>query len=163
MPDKPSALHRLISILADARTPKPIPFFGRCDIDALFGLKRRQAINLMHEIGAVRVSNELAVPQEDLVAWLEKKVLDPARTREVRRQERVIGRIVELKAETAARAVKIVLPDPAPSIEWPEGVSLQPGVLSISFQTEEQLLERLFLLVRSFARNAHILKNLPKQ
>lgn len=35
---------------------------------------------------------------------------------EQRRHERVIDRIIELKAETAARAVKIVLPDPKP--QW---------------------------------------------
>jgi len=125
-------------------------------------LKRRQAINLMHEIGAVRVSNEIALPQEDLVAWLEKKVLDPARTREILRQERVIGRIVELKAETAARAVKIVLPNPVPSGDLPAGVSLQPGILSVSFNSEEQLLERLFLLARSFAVNPQIISNLAR-
>jgi hypothetical protein len=163
MPDKPSYIHRLTSILAEARTPKPIPFFRRCDIEALFGLKRRQAINLMHEIGAVRVSHEIAVPQEDLVVWLEKKALDPARTHEIRRRERVIGRIVELKAETAARAVKIVLPDPVAAIDWPAGVSLQPGILTISFATEEQLLERLFLLARVFAANPQILYHLPKR
>lgn len=162
MPDKPSYIHRLTAILAEARTPKPIPFFRRCDIEALFGLKRRQAINLMHEVGAVKVSHEIAVPQEDLVSWLERRVLDPARTREIRRQERVIERIVELKAETAARAVKIVLPDAAPSLGLPDGVSLQPGVLCISFRTEEELLERLFLIARSFAANPLALSKLPK-
>ena len=163
MPDKPTYLHKLTSILAEAKTPKPIPFFRRSDVEALFGLKRRQAINLMHEIGAVRVSNEIAVPQDDLVAWVEKKALDPARSREIRRQERVIGRIVELKAETAARAVKIVFRDPAPSIDLPAGVSFLPGMLTITFNTEEQLLERLFLLARAFAANPQILNNLPKQ
>jgi len=54
MPDKPSYLHRVTGILAEARTPKRIPFFRRSDIEALFGLRRRQAINLMHAIGAVR-------------------------------------------------------------------------------------------------------------
>jgi hypothetical protein len=162
MPDKPTYLHRLTSILAAARTPKPIPFFRRCDIEALFGLKRRQAINLMHQIGAIRVSNEIAVPQTDLVAWLERKALDPARTHEIHRRERVIGRIIELKAETAARAVKIVLPDAAPSLGLPPGVSLQPGVLSISFHSGEQLLERLFLLARLFAANPQTLNTLDE-
>src|SRR6476619_3493968 len=101
MPDKPSYLHRLTAILAEAKRPKPIPFFRRGDVEALFGLKRRQAINLMHAIGAVRVSSEIAVEQRDLVSWLEKRAADPARTRELDRQERVIGRIVELKAESA--------------------------------------------------------------
>jgi len=61
--------HREALILDHMRT---IPFFRRRDIEALFGLKKRQAVNLMHRIGAVRVSSELAVAQRDLVRWLEE-------------------------------------------------------------------------------------------
>jgi hypothetical protein len=115
----------------------------------------------MHAIGAVRVSQEIAVPQQDLVSWLEKMALNPARSREIRRRERVIGRIVELKAETAARAVKIVLPDPASTpVDFPPGVSLQPGNLTIAFTTGQQLLERLFLLARVFANKPQLLSDL---
>jgi hypothetical protein len=163
MPNEPSYIHRLEAILAEARTPKPIPFFRRGDVEALFGLRRRQAINLMHRVGAVRVSSEIAVTQRDLVSWLEKMAANPACAREIRRQERVIGRIVELKAETAARAVKIVLPDAAPSIDLPAGVAFQPGLLTIAFDTGEQLLERLFLLARAFAANPPMLGNLPRR
>lgn len=160
MPDKPTYIHRLPSILAEAKSPKPIPFFRRGDIEALFGLKRRQAINLMHRIGAIRVSHEIAIPQRDLVAWLEKLAAGPAGPQEIRRQERVIGRIVELKAETAARAVKLVLPDSPPAPDLPEGVSLLPGLLTISFREEQQLLERLFLLARVLAAKPHLIGSL---
>ena len=162
MPDKPTYLHRLTSILAEAKTAKPIPFFRRGDIEALFGLQRRQAINLMHRIGAVRVSHEIAIPQRDLVSWLEQIVANPARAREIRRQERVISRIVDLKAETAARAVKIVLPESAPSVDLPVGVSLKPGLLTVSFRDEQQLLESLFLLARLLATKPQLISSLPK-
>jgi hypothetical protein len=76
------------------------------------------------------------------------------------RHEAVIGRIVELKAETAARAVKILLPDPKPSVELPDGVSLQPGLLTVSFDNEQQLLERLFLLARVLATQPQFLSSL---
>jgi hypothetical protein len=157
MPDKPSYIHKLAGILDEARTPKPIPFFRRRDIEALFGLKKRQAVNLMHRIGAIRVSRELAVDKRDLVAWLEQLIDDPSVAIEQRRHERVIDRIVELKAETAARAVKIVLPDPKPSVELPDGVSLQPGLLTISFENDQQLFERLFLLARVLATQPQVL------
>src|SRR5689334_6412601 len=110
MPVHPSYIHQLEAILAEARSPKPIPFFRRCDIQALFGLQKRQAVHLMHRLGAVRVSRELAVDQRDLVRWLEQMLSDPSVAIEQRRHRAAIGRIVELKAETAARAVKIVLP-----------------------------------------------------
>src|SRR3954471_421984 len=103
MPDNPSYVHKVAGILAEARSPKPIPFSRRRDIEALFGLRKRQAVNLMHRIGAVRVSRELALDQRDLVRWLETRLADPAAAAEWRRHERVIDRIVELKAESAAR------------------------------------------------------------
>ena len=157
MPDNPTYIHKLEGILAEARAPKPIPFFRRRDIEALFGLRKRQAVNLMHRIGAVRVSSELALEQRDLVRWLERMISDPSVAVERRRHETVIDRIVEFKAETAARAVKIVLPDRAPSLGLPEGVSLQPGLLTVAFDTEQQLLERLFLLARVLATQPQLL------
>ena len=160
MPDNPSYIHKLEGILAEARSPKPIPFFRRRDIEALFGLKKRQAVNLMHRIGAIRVSRELAVDKRDLVRWLEQMLSDPSVVAEWRRHNRVVDRIIELKAETAARAVKIVLPDPKPSMELPDGVSLQTGLLTISFENDQQLLERLFLLARVLATQPQVLSSL---
>ncbi len=157
MPDNPTYIHKLEEILTAACSPKPIPFFRRRDVEALFGLKKRQAVNLMHRIGAVRVSRELAVEQRDLVRWLERMISDPSVAVEQRRHDAVIGRIVELKAETAARAIKIVLPEANPSADLPEGVSLQPGLLTISFENDRQLLERLFLLARILATQPQVL------
>lgn len=160
MPDKPTYIHKLEGILAEARSPKPIPFFRRQDIEALFGLKKRQAVNLMHRVGAVRVSRELAVEQRELVRWLKRMVADPSVAAEQRRQQTVIERIVELKAETAARAIKIVLPDRGPAVDLPDGVSLQPGLLTIRFENDQQMLERLFLLARVLATQPQVLHSL---
>ncbi len=160
MPDKPSYLVRLPAILAEARCPKPIPFFRRGDIETLFGLKRRQAIQLMHKVGAIRVSSELAVDQRDLVAWIERVIASPEAAQEEARHLRVIDKIVELKAETAARSRKIVLPDAPPAPGFPQGVTLAPGVLQIEFETGQELLERLFGLARVFASNPAMVDDL---
>ena len=160
MPVNPSYIHKLPDILAEARSPKPLPFFRRRDVQALFGLRKRQAVYLMHRIGVVRVSRELAVEQGELIRWLERMIADPSTAHECRRHERVIERIVELKAEIAARSVKIVLPDSAPVASLPDGVSLEPGLLSITFDDAQQLLERLFLLARVLASSPHRLETL---
>jgi len=157
VPSQPTYIHRLRAILAEARPARPIPFFRRRDIQALFGLQKRQAINLMHRIGAVRVSRELALRQPDLVGWIERRISEPSVAIEWRRHETVIGRIVELKAETAARAVRIVLPDRPPSVDLPPGVSLAPGLLTVSFENGPELLEKLFLLARVLATQPHLL------
>jgi hypothetical protein len=65
-----------------------------------------------------------------------------------------------LKAETAARAVKIVLPEGGRTTEIPSGVCFQPGLLTVSFSTQQELLERLFLLARAFATNPQLLNDL---
>lgn len=160
MPDHPTYIHKLTGILAEAGSPKPIPVFRRRDIESLFGLKKRQAVHLMHSIGAVRVSRELAVPQRDLVRWLEQRMSDPAAIAEWERQEKVIRRIVELKTETAARAVKIVLPDGVPTSEIPPGASFAPGLLTVAFTSQHELLERLFLLARAFANQPQLLNQI---
>lgn len=160
MPVKPSYIHKLPDILAEARSPKPIPFFRRRDVQALFGLRKRQAVNLMHRIGVIRVSRELAVDQGELIRWIERMIADPATAHECRRHERVIERIVELKAEIAARSVKIVLPDSVPVANLPDGISLEPGLLSITFDDAQQLLERLFLLARVLASSPDTLETL---
>lgn len=160
MPENPSYIHRLNGILAEARAPKPISFFRRRDIEALFGLKKRQAINLMHRIGVIRVSRELAVEQREVVRWVEQMLSNPAVAVEWRRHERVVDRIIDLKAESAARAVKIVLPDRKPTDEIPEGVLLQPGMLTVCFENAQQLLEKLFLLARVLADQPEVLQRL---
>ncbi len=70
--------------------------------------------------------------QRELVRWLKSMVADPAVADEQRCHVAVIGRIVELKAETAARAIKIVLPYQTPTIDLPEGVSLRPCRLTVA-------------------------------
>jgi hypothetical protein len=90
MPEHPSYIHQLADILKEACSPKPIPFFRRRDIEALFGLQKRQALYLMHRIVAIRASRELAVPQRDLVRWLERTLADPATVAEGQRHTRVI-------------------------------------------------------------------------
>ena len=103
----------------------------------------------------------LEVTLLDLVRWLQQQIADPASAAEWQRHETVIERIVELKAETAARAMKIVLPERTPATDLPPGVSLQPGALTVAFATPEQLLERLFLLARVFASDPERLAHLP--
>lgn len=45
-------------------------------------------------------------------------------------------------------------------MELPDGASLQPGRLTISFEDEQEPLERLFLLARVLATQPQMLSNL---
>jgi hypothetical protein len=64
--------------------------------------------------------------RSNLVRWLEQRLSDPSARAEWQRHEKVVDCIVKLKAETAARAIKIVLPEGVSSTEIPAGVSFQP-------------------------------------
>jgi hypothetical protein len=153
LPDQPSYLQRVSGILDEASRPRPIPFFRRRDIEALFGLRKRQAIELMHRIGAVRVSRELAVEQSELVGWLRRLATTPAIAREAARRDRLVGELVSARTTAAARAVRIVLPPLAQPPDLPPGVTLVPGRLLIEYASPTELLERLYGLAQAFAAN----------
>jgi hypothetical protein len=53
---------------------------------------------------------------------------------------------VKLKAETADRAIKIVLPEGTPPPRSRMGFPSEPGRLTVAFRSQQELLERLFLL-----------------
>ena len=135
MPDNPSYIHKLEGILEEPRARKPIPFFRRRDIEALFGLKKRQAVNLIHpHRGRPRQPGARRRPARPhpLAGTDDRK---PFRHRGVGSDERVIGRIVELKAETTARSVKIVLPDRGLSVELPDGGFPPARRTHVAFET----------------------------
>jgi hypothetical protein len=157
VPDNPSYIHKLEGILEEARAPKPISFFRSprhrgplWPEEASGGEPHAPHRGRPRQPGARR---RPARPYP-LAGTNDRK---PVRRRRVASTERVIGRIVELKAETAARAVKIVFPHQKPSVLLPDGVSLEPGLLTVVFEDDQQLLQRLFLLARVLADEPEML------
>ena len=59
--------------------------------------------------------------------------------------------------------MKIVFPDQKPSVLLPDGVSLEPGLLTVVFEDDQQLLQRLFLLARVLADQPEMLTRMNQR
>ena len=78
MPNKPSWLLGVNDILADLARPElaSVPFLSRAAIENLFGLKRRQSIQIMHAVGGFQLGTAFVVARSDLSRWLRRASLD---------------------------------------------------------------------------------------
>ena len=94
MPNKPSWLLRVNEILEDLGGAEMAahPFLTRGAVEKLFGLKRRQAIELMHSVGGYSFGSQLRKPQHQVtvmrvkmeVKLLKNMVLRKARVQQIR-------------------------------------------------------------------------------
>jgi hypothetical protein len=130
------------------------PFLDRTSIESLFGVRRRQALKLVHTLGGYRVGNVLLAPREAVVDFLDATLHGKQYRAERIRRERVIDSIEEARREIHARKVTFKVPVSPPRrtlAELPEGVHLSPTELQVTFAGAQDLLEKLFALSRAMA------------
>jgi hypothetical protein len=153
MPAKPAWFLELPRILEDVRA-LPCPVLDRSSFERLFGVRRRQAIQLMHRFGGYQIGKTFLIDRQQLVAELERASSSPAYEFEVRRKQRLADSIEMLERHRAAVKVTIpVGPSPATGLPFPAGVHLAPGRLTVEFATPEDLLSKLFLLAQKMAED----------
>ena len=116
MPNKPSWLLRVNDILADLARPElaSVPFLSRAAIENLFGLKRRQSIQIMHAVGGFQIGKAFVVARSDLTRWLRRASLGAQVGWEQARYARVEDTIAQVQHEREARRQRAVLPGPTP-------------------------------------------------
>jgi hypothetical protein len=128
---------------------------GRSRFEVLFGLKRRQAVELMNRFGAkmTGVGGGLVIQRNDLLEALQKAAQTPEAQAEIGRRLKVLE---TLKGNRVKKMVdpKIVFTTLA---TLPAGVLLngpaQPGgekTLTITYTTQFDLLEKLFALSQAW-------------
>jgi hypothetical protein len=149
MPAQPSWLDRLNTILEtlDGEKYASLPFLTRASIERLFGLKRRQAINLMKKMHRFQVGKEFVVDRSALKNWLRKAEIgekvwfaDVVRTR-------IEELVEEALWEREARKPRIVVPQKTGELDlagMPPTVTLRPGEMRIEFFGAEDLFRQLF-------------------
>ena len=133
-----------------------VPVVDRAGIERLFGLRRRRAIELMHQFGGYQAARTFLVDRARLLEALQSLESREDYSVEKRRRER-LGDVVEASREhlismrvripVRATAARASLDRLAP------GVLLLPGVLSIEFQRPIELLEKLYWLSQAIAHD----------
>src|SRR5665811_541823 len=151
MPAKPEWLLRLPEIRAELEH-LDTPVVDRAGIEHLFGLRRRRAIELMHQFGGYQAGRTFLLDRARLLEALQALESREDYAAEKRRRER-LGDVVEASREHLI-AMRVRIPVRAAvaraSLDrLTPGILLSPGVLTIEFQCPTELLERLYWLAQA--------------
>ena len=128
-----------------------VPVVDRAIIEHLFGLRRRQAIELLHRFGGYQAGKTFLVDRHVLIENLRSLAAGEEFGRESRRKERLDGAIDQLRRHQAAARVSIPVP---PDVynrrvkDLSAGVALEPGHLHVAFSGAEELLGKLYELAQ---------------
>src|SRR5665811_871506 len=155
MPAKPEWLLRLPEIRAELER-LDAPVVDRSGIEYIFGLRRRRAIELMHQFGGYQAGRTFLLDRARLLEALQSLESRDDYAVEKRRRER-LGDVVESSREhlmsmrvripVRAAAARASLDRLAP------GVVLLPGILTIEFRHPIELLEKLYWLAQAISHD----------
>ena len=133
-----------------------VPIVDRAGIERIFGLRRRRAIELMHQFGGYQAGRTFLLDRARLLEALQSLESREDYSVEKRRRER-LGDVVEASREhlmsmrvripVRAAAARASLDRLAP------GVVLLPGILTIEFRHPIELLEKLYGLAQAIAND----------
>jgi hypothetical protein len=146
MPAKPDWLLRLPDIRAQLEYLNA-PVVDRAVIERIFGLKRRRAIELMHEFGGYQAGRAFLMDRARLLEALQVLESGEGFTAEKRRRERLEDVVEASREHLISTRVRIPVHAAAvpPSLDrLAPGVLLLPGILTIEFQHPVELLEKLY-------------------
>ena len=155
MPDQPSWIHRLPDITRQIEA-STAPFLDRPAIEKLFGLRRRQSINLIRRMGGYQVGKTFLVDRQAVLEFLN----DPQRRRSADEETlrfRTVGALLnEAQQELHMRRIPIAAAARVSKLELeglPEGIELGARELNIRFDHPRELLEKLFALAQALAND----------
>jgi hypothetical protein len=154
MPAKPLWLLRIPEIVGQLETFN-VPVVDRAIIEHLFGLRRRQAIELLHRFDGYQAGRTFLIDRLQLMERLRSLEEGEEFQRESMRKERLGHAIDELCRDRTAARVKIPVRPEVFSRRLaglPPEVALEAGHLHIAFSGTEDLLRKLFELSQA-ARN----------
>lgn len=146
MPRTIEWIHRLIDIQARLNV-HPAPWLGRAEIETLFDVSPRQATRILHRAGAQRISGALIVSREEMRAFLGQTERGGDFDFQHRRRQRFQEKIEQARRQAPGRRVLIPVPEPGADA-FAGDVQLEPGRLTIRFQTPVELMQKLLLLAQ---------------
>ena len=133
-----------------------LPVVDRAGVERLFGLRRRQAIELMNRFGGYQAGRTLLIGRDQLIAQLDAIVAGEGFQQEEARRQRLAATVENVRRTRESEAVRIPV---SPAIfatrmtSLGEGVHLLPGKLEIDFASPEDLLRKLFALSQAVAND----------
>src|SRR3954464_2743435 len=105
MPSKPVWLLHIPEILQQLEV-FDVPVVDRGSIERLFGLRRRQAIELMHRFGGFQASKTFIIDRQQLIEKLRAIASGEDFQAKTERKGRLVESIEQLRRNRAARQVR---------------------------------------------------------
>ena len=149
MPAKPAWYGKLDHILAELQA-LPGPWVNRSTVEFLLGVGSRRAQQIMAACVTERVGTSSLADRDLLGAYLRQLAAGNSGFYEQRRQRRVARALEQMRQDWITRP-KLLVEAPVAVVNqrWenlPPGVDLEPGRITIGFETCQQALEKLLAL-----------------
>lgn len=147
MPDKPTWCGDLDTIACTLRA-LPDPWIDRSTLEQLLGIGRRRAQQILAPCVSRQVGVNGMADRETVIAHLGRLATGEKAHYENQRRRRLAEHIETLQSERR-KAVLVEAPSAIVNqqlADLPEGVSITPGRITVTFNTTQQALERLLAL-----------------
>lgn len=155
MPDEPTWLHRIPALIQTLENSR-VPVIDRFAMERLFLVGRRQAIRLLSLFGGYQVGRSYIIEREHLLERLRAVLAGAPVDRAVHRKQRLWQTLTRERAQLKARGISILLPSVASIPRFsalPDGVVLEPGILTITYGQPLELLQKLHALGQALAHD----------
>ena len=130
------------------------PSLDRAMVEELFGLSRRSAISLMGSLGKPEPGKAMLIKRTRLLSMLDDLLATRPVQSEIARKRELREKLAVLEREAQPRTTPIAPPPVEPGQSWPAGITLAaPGVLTVRFESPEELLGCVLALAEDAAGN----------
>jgi len=156
VPDKPTWYGRLDQIIAELGD-QPWPWVDRETLQSLLQVGPRRAQQILrpcvtHQVGANGVAG-----REELIAHLKRLAAGDDVHYERRRRQR-LAQVLEGLRQSALAQPKVLVEAPTTVLnqelaDLPDGVSISPGAISITFSSPNEALQRLLALAMAIGND----------
>jgi len=128
-----------------------VPVIDRAMLERIFGVRKRRAVQLMNAFGAMEAGQTMVIGVADLDRHLAAVQAGAEYECEARRRKRLADALEGLRRNAEARRVRLPASAPVPAGGMPEGITLLPGRLLVSFRDPADLLGKLYGLAQAAA------------
>jgi hypothetical protein len=162
MPDKPLWFDRLPQAIRELEE-NPEPWIHRPTLEALLGVGRRRAQQLLSPLAHQRIGTSLVASRADVIAHLKRVAAGEEAWYEERRRQRLWTKLDDLRRDWISQPPVLVEVSEAQirKVErhdfdgLPEGVELAPGSITVRFHEPDEALQKLMALAMAISRNRH--------
>jgi hypothetical protein len=149
MPDKPTWYGRLDEVIREL-SALPWPWVDRETLESLLQLGRRRTQQIMQPCVTRRVGANAVAGRDELIAHLKRIAAGDEAHYERRRRQR-LAQVLEGLRQAALAKPKLLVEAPTAVLSQelenlPEGITVKPGAISITFSSPKDALERLLAL-----------------